>query len=64
MSRSRGLRTRVRRFLLIGVAGILPAFVMRCDKAALNLQEGFFEGLGAALGTSVVDADFSTFGGA
>lgn len=34
-----------RLFLVLGV-GILPAFIMRCDRAALNFQRGFFQGLG------------------
>lgn len=32
--------------LIVGAAGALPAFVMRCDKAALNIQRGLFQGLG------------------
>ena len=40
-------RTRwVRWFTLLSIAGMLPAFVLRCDKAALNFQRGFLQGLG------------------
>ena len=38
--------TAVRWLLMVAATGILPAFVMRCDKAALNFQRGLFEGLG------------------
>lgn len=37
-------------FLIIGASGALPAFVMRCDKAALNFQRGLFRGLGEDVG--------------
>jgi len=36
----------VRWLVIVGMSGILPAVVMRCDKAALNFQRAFFEGLG------------------
>ena len=37
----------VRRWLLlIALSGFLPGVIMRCDKAALNFQRGFWEGLG------------------
>lgn len=36
--------------LIVGAAGALPAFVMRCDKAALNFQRGLFQGLGEDIG--------------
>ena len=39
--------SRVFRWLMVvASAGILPAFVLRCDKAALNFQRGLFYGLG------------------
>ncbi len=40
----RGLMMRW--LVIVGMSGILPGFVMRCDKAALNFQRAFFEGLG------------------
>lgn len=46
----------VRRFVLIAVAGVLPAFIMRCDKAALNFQRGFFQGLGLNVSGALVDS--------
>ncbi len=49
-------RSRVVRWLMIlGMSGIMPAFVMRCDKAAMNFQRGLFEGLGMSVGGLVVD---------
>ncbi len=42
--------SRVARWLiLMGMCGLLPAFFLQCDKAALNLQRGFFWGLGQDL---------------
>lgn len=35
-----------RYLMLFTASAMLPGFVMRCDKAALNFQRGFFEGLG------------------
>jgi len=35
--------------------GVLPAFVMRCDKAALNFQRGLYEGLGDSLSELLVE---------
>ena len=43
------------RWIVVCVAGVLPALVMRCDKAALNLQRGFFQGLGLSLSDTLVD---------
>lgn len=54
------LRSRVIRWIMLAFsAGLMPAFVMRCDKAALNLQRGFFWGLGEDVGDFVL----SQFGG-
>ncbi len=36
----------VRWLVIVGMSGILPGFVMRCDKAALNFQRALFEELG------------------
>ena len=36
----------VRWMMIVGMAGIMPAFIMRCDKAALNFQRGLMQGLG------------------
>ncbi|UCF32746.1 MAG: hypothetical protein JSV78_10475 [Phycisphaerales bacterium] len=42
--------SRVFRWLLVvGAFGVLPTAIMRCDKAALNFQRGFYEGLGENL---------------
>jgi hypothetical protein len=41
--------------VLIAVAGVLPAFIMRCDKAALNFQRGFFQGLGLSVSETLVN---------
>ena len=40
-------RKRIARWLMIVVAsGVLPAFILQCDKAALNFQRGLMQGLG------------------
>ena len=44
----------LRWLLIVGAAGVLPAFVMRCDKAALNFQRGLFEGLGENVGELIL----------
>ncbi len=63
MQGSNRFRRTVRRLLLVGAAGLLPAFLMRCDKAALNLQEGFFEGLGLAISASIAESGLDAFDG-
>ena len=49
-----------RRFgwMAIFAAGMLPAFIMRCDKAALNVQRGFYEGLGLSVSQLLVEQGF------
>ena len=48
-------RGRIMRWLVIvGMSGILPAFIMRCDKASLNFQRGLFQGLGEEVGDLLV----------
>ena len=47
--------TTVRWLLMVAATGVLPAFVMRCDKAALNFQRGLFEGLGMNASDVLVD---------
>lgn len=42
---SRGSRL-LRWVLVLGATGVLPGFVLRCDKAAINFQRGFLLGLG------------------
>lgn len=47
--------TRFSRWLMvIAAAGVLPAFIMRCDKAALNFQRGLMQGLGADVGALLI----------
>ena len=47
--------SRVLRWLMIVAAsGILPAFVLRCDKAALNFQRGLLQGLGEDVGDLII----------
>ena len=52
--------TRHHRFarwlMLVCSAALLPAFILRCDKAALNLQRGFFDGLGFNIAAQLVDS--------
>lgn len=44
-------RTRLVRWLAVGLAsGALPAFILNCDKAALNFQRGLLQGLGEDVG--------------
>ena len=44
-------RNRLFRWLmLVSTAGILPAFILNCDSAALNFQRGLFQGLGEDAG--------------
>ena len=42
--------------VLLSVAGVMPAFLMRCDKAALNVQRGFFFGLGEQVSEMLLTA--------
>ncbi len=46
----------VRWAMLVATAGVMPAFVMRCDKAALNFQEGLFEGLGLSVSQTLLES--------
>lgn len=44
-------RNRLFRWLmLVGTAGMLPAFLLNCDSAALNFQRGLMQGLGDGIG--------------
>ncbi len=45
----------VRWLILASMCGFLPAFILQCDKAALNLQRGFFYGLGQDLSGLALD---------
>jgi len=47
------------RLLMVGLVGVLPAFIMRCDKAALNFQRGLMQGLGEDVGDLIL-AQFPT----
>lgn len=47
---------RFRRWLVLVTAfGMLPAFFLRCDKAALNFQRGLFQGLGEDVGGLILE---------
>lgn len=48
-------RRWMRKMMVVCSAGVLPAFVLKCDKAALNFQRGFFGGLGASVAQFIVD---------
>jgi len=48
----------VRWVFIVAAAGVMPAFVMRCDKAALNFQRAFYTGLGAGLSQALIDSGF------
>ncbi len=41
--------------MVVGASGVLPAFVMRCDKATLNFQKGLTQGLGFEVSELIVD---------
>ena len=48
-------KTRIVRWVMIACSvGVLPAVIMRCDKAALNFQRGLLQGAGASLGDTLV----------
>ncbi len=53
-------RNRLFRWLVVCAVGVTPGFVMRCDKAALNVQRTFYEGLGVALSEALVDQGLLT----
>jgi hypothetical protein len=40
----------LRYLMVVGAAGVLPAFILNCDKAALNFQRGLLQGLGEDVG--------------
>ena len=40
--------------MIVAASGILPAFVLRCDKAALNFQRGLLQGLGEDVGDLII----------
>jgi len=46
----------VRWLMVVAAAGVVPAVVMRCDKAALNFQRGLYQGLGVNLSESLVES--------
>ena len=45
----------VRWVMVVGASGVLPAFVMRCDKATLNFQKGLTQGLGFEVSELIVN---------
>ncbi len=44
-----------RGLLFVAMSGFLPAFLLKCDKAFLNLQRGFFQGLGDSFSDLLID---------
>ncbi len=54
----------VRWMMIVGASGVMPAFVMRCDKAALNFQRALFEELGTQAAGLVFDPALFGFDGA
>ena len=40
---------------LLALGAALPAFFLKCDKAALNLQRGFWQGLGDSISDLLAD---------
>ena len=55
MKASTRFERAVRWVFVVAAAGVASAFVMRCDKAALNVQRGFFQGLGLSVSDALVD---------
>ena len=55
-------RRVVRWLMIVSVSGLLPGFVMRCDKAALNFQRGLFQGLGLNISDMVVSQSLAATG--
>jgi len=45
------------RWMMIVGTGVMPAFVLRCDKAALNFQREFVRQLGVLAADAVFDPD-------
>lgn len=45
----------IRWLVIAGASGLLTGLVMRCDKAALNFQQGLFEGLGQEASGLIAD---------
>ena len=46
---------RVKLMALVLAAAVAPAFFLQCDKAALNLQRGFWQGLGDSISDLLTD---------
>jgi hypothetical protein len=49
-------RYRKKLLYLAMLCGLLPAWVLRCDRAALNFQRGFWQGMGHNVSDLVTDA--------
>jgi len=47
---------------LLLMGGFLPAFFLQCDKAALNFQRGFWQGLGDCVSDLLTDPLTSCIG--
>ena len=55
MRRKRRTVRALKVLMIVGASGTMPGFILRCDKAALNLQRTFYEGLGDNLADLVVE---------
>ncbi len=53
-------RFRRKLICLVLASAVLPITVLRCNKAGLNLQRGFWQGLGAAISELVVNSAAKT----
>ena len=49
--------------MIVAASGVLPAFILQCDKAALNFQRGLMQGLGEDVGTLILDTITPLVGG-
>ncbi len=43
------------KLLALALSGSTLGFLLQCDKAALNLQRGFFQGLGFQISSQLVN---------
>ena len=63
MKASTRFERAVRWVFVVAAAGVAPALVMRCDKAALNFQRGLFQGLGLSVSEALVGEGIVNFDG-
>ena len=55
MRRHKRVLRALKLLTIVGAGGLMPGFILRCDKAALNLQRSLFQGLGANIADLIVE---------